>query len=72
MQDRPQLAGVEMTPPPLRLVIVKRAKSPALRARPLRPGIVGQMDIHLTLLQIQVDPVYLPRLPDPAAAQSAA
>jgi hypothetical protein len=65
IENGPQLAGVEMTPPPQRLMIVERAKSSAFRTRPLCPGVVDQMNIHFTLLQIEIDPVNPPRFPNP-------
>jgi hypothetical protein len=65
MQDRSELAGIQMTPPAFRLVIVERAQRRAFRTGPLYPRIVRQVNIHLALLQVQLDPVHLPWLPNP-------
>src|SRR6202166_1992338 len=45
IDDRPQLAGVQMTPPPWRLMIVERTRRPAFRTRRLCPSIVAQTSI---------------------------
>jgi hypothetical protein len=57
--------GVQMTPAPSRLMIIERTGSPAFRTRPLRSHAMNQMNIHFALLQIEFDPVHLPRLPNP-------
>ncbi len=49
VQDGSELTGVEMAPLPLWLMIVKRARRPAVRARPLEPLTVAEKDMNLTL-----------------------
>jgi hypothetical protein len=47
VQDRLVLAGVQVTPPPLRLMIVLPAGLAALRARPLPNLAVIKVNVYL-------------------------
>jgi hypothetical protein len=45
MQDRSELAGIQMTPPAFRLVTVQRAQRRAFRTGPLHPCVMRQVNI---------------------------
>jgi hypothetical protein len=64
LQNRPQLARVQMTPAPLRLMIVQAAGLPALGARPVCRSIVRQPHNHLPGLQVEVHSIHPLRLPN--------
>ena len=55
------LTGVQMPPFPLRLVIVERAEGTAFGTSPLRLGLMSEVDMHLTLLQLEFYALHLPR-----------
>lgn len=46
-------------------MIVKGTLNLAFRTRPLRSRRVSQINVHFAFLQIEVDPVHLPRLSNP-------
>jgi hypothetical protein len=50
-----------MPPFPLGLMIVERAEGTAFRTSPLRSVLMGEVDMHLTLLQFEFYPLHLPR-----------
>src|SRR5881398_1982665 len=49
MQNSSILTGVQMSPFPLRLMIVERAEGAAFGTSPLRLVLMGEVDMHLTL-----------------------
>src|SRR6516225_6421406 len=55
------LTGVQMSPFPLRLMIVEWAEGAAFCTSPLRFVLVDEVDVHLTLLQFEFYPLHLPR-----------
>jgi hypothetical protein len=55
------LTGVQMSPGPLGLMIVEWAEGTALRTSPLRFTLMGEVDVHLTLLKFEVYAFHLPR-----------
>src|SRR5579864_427690 len=61
VQDRSILAGVQMPPLPLGLMIVQWAALPALRTRPLRFRRVLQKNVHFLHLQLKLDSFHSPR-----------
>jgi hypothetical protein len=63
LQNRPQLTRVQMTPAPLRLMIIQAAGLSAFGARPVRRRVVRQPHNHLTSLQVEVHSIHPPRLP---------
>lgn len=62
-QDRPVLAGVQVTPPPSARVVAARRRA-ALRTRELPLTPVLHRHLHLSLLQPQLHPAHPPRLLD--------
>jgi hypothetical protein len=52
MQNRPVLAGVQMPPLPRLLMIVEGTTDSTFRAGPFPFVVMGQVDMHLTLLQL--------------------
>src|SRR5437667_10926632 len=61
MQNSSILTGVQMSPCPLRLMIVERADGAAFGTSPLRLVLMGEVDMHLTLWEFQFDSLHLPR-----------
>src|SRR3974390_736794 len=61
MQNGSILTGVQMSPFPLRLMIVEWAEGAAFRTSPLRFLLGDEVDVHLTLLQFEFYPLHLPR-----------
>jgi hypothetical protein len=61
VQDRLVLAGVQVTPLPLRLMIVLPARLAALRAQPLPHLAVIKVNVHLARFQLQLDSLHFPR-----------
>jgi hypothetical protein len=65
MKDRLELAGVQVPPLPLRLVIAQRARRAALRTWPRKVRGVFQKDVNLASLQPKIDLLHAPWLRDP-------
>ena len=65
MQDRLILTGVQMPPPPFRLMVVERARLAALRTRPLDSLLVHQMNVNFSILQLQLNLIHSPRGSNP-------
>jgi hypothetical protein len=61
VQQRLILAGVEMTPDSLRLVVVQRASPATFWTLPLKAVCVGQMHVNLPFLKLQLDSFHMPR-----------
>jgi hypothetical protein len=61
MQNGSILTGVQMSPFPLRLMIVERAEDTAFGTSPLRVVLMGEVDVHLPLLELQFYSLHLPR-----------
>ena len=59
-QDRAILAGIEVTPAPLWLMIVQRALAAALAAPPGDARFVFQVDVNFLLLSRELDALDLP------------
>jgi hypothetical protein len=55
LQDRAVLTGIQVAPLPLGLMIVEGAVVSAFRTGPLHLVLVGEIDVHLALLQFQFD-----------------
>ena len=51
MQDRLVLAGIQMPPPALWLMVLERARLAALRTRPLS-GCMDEMNVNLSIGQL--------------------
>lgn len=60
MQDRLVLAGVQMPPAPLWLVIVEFALRSAFRTGPVDHLLVPQVNVNLASLQLQLHRIYKP------------
>ena len=60
VQDRLKLTGIKMTPPPLRLMIIERARLAALRTGPRQAQIMNQMYVDFSLVQFRFDGFYTP------------
>ena len=59
MEDCGELHGVEMTPHPLRRMVVEMARFPAVWAGARLPGI-REVDVHPVLGDFKTDTVHLP------------
>jgi hypothetical protein len=55
------MAGVQVSPRPLRRVVVQRAIPAALRALPDRLLVMRQVHVHLSVLLLQINTLYKPR-----------
>ena len=60
VQDRAVLAGIEVAPAPLGLMIVQRALAAALAAPPADARFVFQVDVNFLLLSRELDALDLP------------
>ncbi len=60
VQDRAVLAGIEVTPAPLGLMIVQRTLAATLSALPGDARFVFQVDVNFLLLSRQLDALDLP------------
>ena len=58
MQNRAVLAGIQMPPESLWLMIVERAVPAAFRTWPRNTFIVRQVHVHLALAQLQLDAIH--------------
>ena len=65
MHDRLILAGVQVAPPPLQLMIVLPAMRSTFRARPTLYFPVAEVTVNLTLLQLQFHTLHEPGRVDP-------
>ena len=65
VQNRLVLAGVQVAPPPLRLVIIRLGLRPTLRASPIPHLLVLQVNVNLSCRQLQVHAFHIPRGFDP-------
>src|SRR6516162_708747 len=61
MQDGSILTGIQMPPFALGLMIVERTKGTAYGTSPLAVVLMGQVDVHLSLLKFQFHALHLPR-----------
>src|SRR5438132_9787953 len=61
MQDGSILAGVQMPPFSLRLMIVERSQRTAYGTNPLPIVLMGEVDVHFSLLHFQFHALHLPR-----------
>ena len=61
MENRLILAGVQVPPPALRLMVVQFAGRPALRTRPIDQLMMSQVDVDLAALQFQIHRIHKPR-----------
>ena len=55
------MAGVQMTPAALRLMVIERTRLTAFRTSPLQPIFMSEVDMHLSGLQLQFDAFHAPR-----------
>src|SRR5271157_4609551 len=60
VQDGLILACIQVSPLPLRLMVVQLARRPALWTRPIDPVMVCQANVDLSHLQLQFPSVHLP------------
>src|SRR5208283_5087639 len=60
MQDGLILAGIQVSPLPLRLVVVQLARRTAFRARPIDHLMVCQANVDLPHFQLQFHRVHVP------------
>src|SRR5437016_13881149 len=65
MQNRLVLAGVQVPPAPLRLVVVRLRLRPTLCTRPMPHVLMLQVDVDLSFCQLQVHTFHTPRGFDP-------
>jgi hypothetical protein len=65
MQDRLVLAGVQMPPTALRLMVIERTRLAALRTGPLHIGFMHQMNVNLPIGHLQLNAVHAPRGSNP-------
>ena len=61
MQDRPILAGIQVPPRPLRVVVIQCTLRLTFRARPRRLRLVPQRHVDLSLFQPQLHLLHSPR-----------
>jgi len=64
MQNGAVLTGIQMPPLPLGLMIVEGTTGSALGTRPLQLVFMGQIDVHLALLELQFHTLDSPRSRD--------
>ena len=64
MQNGAVLTSIQMPPSPLGLMIVEGTTGPALGTGPLQFVFMGQIDVHLALLQLQFHTPDSPRSRD--------
>jgi len=57
MQDGLILAGVQMPPAALRLMVVERARLAALRTQPLGSVFMDQMNVNFSILQLELNEI---------------
>ena len=60
MHDRLVLTGIQMPPLALRLMIVERTAGSAFGTGPVQFVLVGQIDVDLALLQLELHALHLP------------
>ena len=65
MQDGLILAGVQMPPAALRLMVVERARLAALRTQPLGSVFMDQMNVNFSILQLELNEIDAPRGSNP-------
>jgi hypothetical protein len=54
MENRLILAGVQVSPPPLWLMVVQLARRAALRTRPIDQLVMSQVNVDLAAFQLQI------------------